>query len=101
MARGVPDPVLTVAVSPIADVHVRLGDHPHDRPAQRDVHVALLAKSANGYVSSFGELTGLQLDRAPKRLEVVPYVVGQVKTQPGEPGNSLINATDPDGSLGV
>jgi len=61
----------------------------------------LLAKSANGYVSSFGELTGLHLDHSPKRLEVVPYVVGQVTTQPGEPGNSLINATDPDGSLGV
>ena len=61
----------------------------------------LLAKSANGYVSSFGELTGLRLDRAPKRLEVVPYVVGQVKTQPGEPGNSLINTPDPDGSVGV
>ena len=57
----------------------------------------LLAKSANGYVSSFGELTGLQLDRAPKRLEVVPYLVGDVTTQPGEPGNPLINTTDPDG----
>lgn len=61
----------------------------------------LLSKSANGYVSSFGELTGLHLDRSPKRLEVVPYLVGQVKTQPAEPGNSLINTTDPDGSLGV
>jgi hypothetical protein len=61
----------------------------------------LLSKSANGYVSSFGELTGLHLDRSPKRLEVVPYVVGEVTTQPSEPGNSLINTTDPDGSLGV
>src|SRR5436190_3217226 len=61
----------------------------------------LLAKSANGFVSSFGELTGLHLDRSPKRLEVVPYVVGQLTTQPGEPGNALINTTDPDGSLGV
>ena len=61
----------------------------------------LLSKSANGYVSSFGELTGLRLERAPKRLEVVPYLVADVKTQPGEPGNPLINTTDPDGSLGV
>src|SRR6476469_5357375 len=53
----------------------------------------LLSKGANGYVSSFGELTGLQLDRSPKRLEVVPYAVGQMTTQPGEPGNSLINTT--------
>ena len=61
----------------------------------------LLSKSANGYVSSFGELTGLHLERSPKRLEVVPYVVADVKTQPEEPGNPLINTTDPDGSLGV
>ena len=39
----------------------------------------LLSKSANGYVSSFGELTGLHLDKSPKRLEVVPYVVGDVR----------------------
>ena len=44
----------------------------------------LLAKSATGYVSSFGELTGLQLGRSQKRLELVPYVVGDVKTQPVE-----------------
>jgi hypothetical protein len=61
----------------------------------------LLSKSAHGYVSSFGELTGLRLERAPKRLEVVPYMVADVKTQPGEPGNPLINTTDPDASLGV
>jgi hypothetical protein len=61
----------------------------------------LLAKSANGYVSSFGELTGLSLDRSPKRLEVVPYMVGQVGTQAAESGNPLANATDPDASLGV
>ena len=61
----------------------------------------LLSKSANGYVSSFGELTGLRLDTAPKRLEVVPYLVSDVTTQAGEPGNPLINTTDPDASLGV
>jgi uncharacterized protein DUF5916/cellulose/xylan binding protein with CBM9 domain len=61
----------------------------------------LLAKSANGYVSSFGELTGLRLDRSPKRLEIVPYVLGDVKTQPAEPGNPLTKSTDPNGSVGV
>jgi hypothetical protein len=61
----------------------------------------LLSKSANGYVSSFGELTGLRLDRSPKRLEIVPYVVADVKTQPAEPGNPLTKATDPNGSVGV
>ena len=61
----------------------------------------LLPKSANGYVSSFGDLTGLRLDRSPKRLEIVPYALGDVKTQPAESGNPLTRATDPNGSVGV
>jgi hypothetical protein len=61
----------------------------------------LLSKSANGYVSSFGELTGLQLTRSPKRLELVPYVVGDVTTQPAEAGNTLRKTTDPDAAGGL
>jgi len=61
----------------------------------------LLAKSANGYVSSFGELTGLRLDRSPKRLEIVPYVSGDVETQPVESGNPLSKHADPDAAVGV
>jgi hypothetical protein len=61
----------------------------------------LLAKSVSGFVSQFGELTGLRLNRSPKRLEVVPYIVGDVKTQPAESGNPLSKATDPTGSVGV
>jgi Domain of unknown function (DUF5916)/Carbohydrate family 9 binding domain-like len=61
----------------------------------------LLAKSASGYVSSFGELTGV----APaaitsKRLELVPYTVAQVATVPREEGNPLQNTVDPGASLG-
>ena len=52
----------------------------------------LLAKSATGFVSSFGELTGLQIGRGQKRLELVPYVVGDVKTQPVEDANPLQDA---------
>jgi hypothetical protein len=37
---------------------------------------------------------------SPKRLEIVPYAVSQVTTQPTE-GNPLIHATDPGASLGV
>jgi hypothetical protein len=61
----------------------------------------LLSKSASGYVSSLGELTNLQLTRSPKRLEMVPYVVGDVTTQPTTAGNSLENGTDPDAALGL
>ena len=61
----------------------------------------LLSKNASGYVSSFGELTGLHLDRSPKRLEMVPYVVGDVTQQPVEAGNSLMKGTDPDLNVGL
>jgi Domain of unknown function (DUF5916)/Carbohydrate family 9 binding domain-like len=61
----------------------------------------LLAKSANGFVSSFGDLTGLRVDGKPKRLEVVPYAVAQVATNPPADGNPLIPHTDPGASVGV
>ena len=61
----------------------------------------LLSRNASGYVSSFGELTGLSLNQSQKRLEMVPYLVGDLTTQPGEAGNPLRETTDPDGSLGV
>ena len=61
----------------------------------------LLSKNASGYVSSFGELTGLRLDRSVKRLEMVPYVVGDVTSQPVAAGDTLTKGTDPDASLGL
>jgi hypothetical protein len=61
----------------------------------------LLSKNANGYVSSFGELAGLKLAQSTKRLELVPYLVGDVKTQPMVVGNPLVKKNDPNASLGV
>src|SRR3954453_15212877 len=61
----------------------------------------LISKSANGYVSSFGDLTGLQLSASQNRLELVPYAVGQLKTQPDDPGNPLVSRRDPDASIGL
>lgn len=61
----------------------------------------LLAKSASGYVSSFGSLTGLTGGRSQKRLELVPYTVAQLATEPGEEGNPLQNTTDPGASIGL
>src|SRR5215210_9403932 len=60
----------------------------------------LLSKNASGYVSSFGELTGLRLTRSGKRLELVPYVVGDLKTQPSISTNPLVKGTDPNAALG-
>ena len=61
----------------------------------------LLSKNANGYVSSFGELTGLRLTQSGKRLELVPYLVGDLKTQQVNGLNPLVKGTDPNASIGV
>ena len=61
----------------------------------------LLSKAASGIVSSFGDLTGLQLNQTPKRLELVPYAVAQLNTQPTEPGNPLVARRDQQATIGA
>jgi uncharacterized protein DUF5916/cellulose/xylan binding protein with CBM9 domain len=61
----------------------------------------LLARSASGYVSSFGELTGLAFSGAQKRLELAPYAVAQLTTAPIASGNPLVRSPDPDASVGL
>ena len=102
MDGAVPDPVLAAPVSPCRRGHLWTGGRSGSIGRLNETSTwPLLAKSANGYVSSFGELTGLSLNQSPKRLEVVPYVVGDVKTQAVEHGNSLSKAADPTASAGV
>ena len=60
----------------------------------------LLARSANGYVSSFGELGGLSMAGSPKKLELMPYTVADLTRQRAE-GNPLIDRTDPSASFGL
>ncbi len=59
----------------------------------------LIAKSVTGLVSQFGDLKGVHLARSPKRLELVPYSVAQVTTEPD--ANPLVKATDPSASMGL
>ena len=61
----------------------------------------LLSRNASGFVSSFGDLMGVNIGTASKRLELVPYVVGEIGTVPLEPGNSLQNSPDHDIAVGV
>ena len=61
----------------------------------------LIAKSRTGFVSQLGELGGLQLSGGRKRLEVVPYGVAQVGTQPTDAGNPFDKSPDPGGSVGA
>ena len=60
----------------------------------------LLSRSANGYVSSFGELGGLTMAASPKRLELVPYALANLTKQPTG-GNPLVKRAAPDGALGL
>lgn len=60
----------------------------------------LLARSANGYVSSFGDLSGLSMTQSPKRLEITPYSVGSLTNQPTD-GNPLVKASHPSAAFGA
>ncbi len=60
----------------------------------------LLSRSANGYVSSFGELGGLMMAASPKKLEIVPYTSANVTMQPTG-SNPLVKGAAPGGALGI
>ncbi|PYQ87439.1 MAG: hypothetical protein DMG03_05650, partial [Acidobacteria bacterium] len=60
----------------------------------------LLARSATGYVSSFGELSGLTMTASPKRLEMLPYTVADLTRQRAG-GNPLVKASSPSGAMGL
>jgi hypothetical protein len=61
----------------------------------------LLSKSASGWVSSFGELTGIARAGATDRLELVPYTVAQLTTEPEQNGNPLQKNPNPGAAVGV
>jgi hypothetical protein len=61
----------------------------------------LLSKGANGFVSSFGELTNLKLNRSLKRLELAPYLVSEASVRTAEPGNPFSKNITPAASIGV
>ena len=61
----------------------------------------LLPKSASGFVSSFGELGGLKLVGSAKRLELVPYAVQNVTTQPVPAGDPFRQSPDPTTTAGA
>ena len=48
----------------------------------------LLSRNANGFVSQFGEVRGLQMGGSPKKFEILPYTVGEIETQTVEDGQS-------------
>lgn len=61
----------------------------------------LIARSVNGFVSQFGTVHGLQAGTSPKRLELMPYTVGEVVRASTVAGNPLSRGTDPNANVGV
>lgn len=61
----------------------------------------LLSRNANGFVSQFGELRGLTMSSTPKKFELLPYTVGDFRTQPDEAGNPLSDPRDPGAAIGL
>jgi hypothetical protein len=61
----------------------------------------LLSRNANGFVSQFGEMRGLRMAGTPKKLELQPYTVADLRTQPLESGNPLSNPRDPGAAVGL
>lgn len=61
----------------------------------------LLSRSASGFVSQFGDLSGLSFSRAPRRLELMPYALGQVATASVDANNPLRSPAEPSAALGL
>lgn len=61
---------------------------------------APIPQNANGYVSRFGDLAGLDDLATPRRVEVMPYVSSRVERAPGDPGNPFYRRTDTRPSVG-
>jgi hypothetical protein len=61
----------------------------------------LIRRSATGFVSQFGELTGLSFSKPLRKLELTPYLLAQATTKPVDKNNPLAKSPDPTGTLGL
>ena len=61
----------------------------------------LIARSVNGFMSQLGELDGVSPSGASKRLELSPYSVSTVVTEPEQRGNPLHDRFNPNVSVGI
>jgi Domain of unknown function (DUF5916)/Carbohydrate family 9 binding domain-like len=58
-------------------------------------------QDGRGFVSKFGDLTGLADLRQPRRLEVIPYVSAKATRAPGNTANPFYKQTDTDPNAGA
>lgn len=58
-------------------------------------------QDASGFVSRYGNLTGIQKLPDINRLEITPYTSGSLTRAPGESDNPFYNSSDWSGSVGA
>ncbi len=68
---------------------------------QEESQWQLLPRTGQGGVHYFGELHGISGIKMPKRIELLPYVRGQVETYQQEPGNPFKDGQNQEGVLGL
>jgi hypothetical protein len=54
---------------------------------EEDIYWVVIPASETGWSSRFGELRGIAVARAPRRLEVTPYVAANATFSPSTPGD--------------
>ena len=58
-------------------------------------------RAAPGFVSQFGRISNIRPGRAPRRLEIQPYVVADLTTNPSTAVNTFVDRRDPSAALGL
>jgi len=95
---------------PLSQLRFAGGDGPHTWGVQfarlhfrtgETTYWAPILTSAFGTVSRFGSLTIPEMLRAPRAVEVQPYVAGSVTRAPGDAANPFYQATDASPAVGV
>ena len=58
-------------------------------------------RNSPGFVSTIGELRGLESVRAPTRLEIVPYTSARLERAPGDGADPFYHSNDMGGKIGA
>ncbi|MEO0559875.1 MAG: DUF5916 domain-containing protein [Bacteroidota bacterium] len=65
-----------------------------------DMFWAPILPDVNGFVSRFGQLDGLDVQRAPRQIEILPYALTQLTQAPGDANNPFYSENDVTPNVG-
>ncbi len=69
--------------------------------SNEETHFSLMSATYSGYVSQFALLTGLDLPRAARRVEMRPYVVSGSESRRAVPGDPFHDGSEPIQRVGA